>query len=193
LVSDFFFFFSGEAFTLIVQTSTSGGSASIFGGSLSPKAALPPLYCHVVQRSAGGRICPLKEAANRSPTPGRRSGMQGPTRQLVRRCLGPSWPVLGQVGAGIGSRKLPPFLVFPWRYRGSQPLVQHAPHYSTAAQRSGSARTTSIGPAALPYAMAGGQFLFFTRLFFALEATKETKERGDERKLRNGVCFLCSA
>jgi hypothetical protein len=54
--------------------------------------------------------------------------MQGPTA-VGTTCLHPSWPVLGQVGAGIGSRKLPPFLVLPWRYRGSQSLGQHAPLY----------------------------------------------------------------
>jgi hypothetical protein len=52
--------------------------------------------------------------------------MQGPTA-VGTTCLRPSWPVLGQVGAGIGSRKLSPFLVLPWRYRGSQSLGQHAP------------------------------------------------------------------
>jgi hypothetical protein len=38
--------------------------------------------------------------------------MQNPTA-VGTTCLGPSWPVLGQVGAGIGSRKLPVFLVLP--------------------------------------------------------------------------------
>ena len=61
--------------------------------------------------------------------------MQGPTA-VGTTCLRPSWPVLGQVGAGIGSRKLSPFLVLPWRYRGSQSLGQHAPLSS--------ARATSI-------------------------------------------------
>jgi hypothetical protein len=54
--------------------------------------------------------------------------MQGPTA-VGTTCLRPSWPVLGQVGAGIGSRKLPPFLVLPCLEvpdRGSQSLGQHA-------------------------------------------------------------------
>jgi hypothetical protein len=51
--------------------------------------------------------------------------MQGPTA-VGTTCLRPSWPVLGQVGAGIGSRKLPPFLVLPWRHRDSQSLGQSA-------------------------------------------------------------------
>jgi hypothetical protein len=52
--------------------------------------------------------------------------MQGPTA-VGTTCLGPSWPVLGQVGAGIGSRKLPPFLVLPWMYRGSHSCGQPVP------------------------------------------------------------------
>ena len=51
--------------------------------------------------------------------------MQGPTA-VGTTCLRASWPVLGQVGAGIRSRKLHPILVYPWGSWGSQSLIQHA-------------------------------------------------------------------
>jgi hypothetical protein len=53
--------------------------------------------------------------------------MQGPTA-VGTTCLRPSWPVLGQVGTEIGSRKLPPFLVLPWRYPGAASPWVSTPH-----------------------------------------------------------------
>jgi hypothetical protein len=86
LASDFcFFFFSGD-FAFVVETSIyhDGGRASIFGGPLKQKGALPPLLaCGPKERRVLG--LPPKEAASRSPTPGRRSGMWGPGGSWLAR------------------------------------------------------------------------------------------------------------
>jgi hypothetical protein len=108
------------------------------GGSVEPKAALLPLYLHystTAMRSKGapgaGSTPQKSEAANRSPTPGRTSGMQAPGGSwrvlhghvqfsgMYVTCFGPS-----ECRRWLQKQNYPLFSVFvgPWwpRARGSQ-------------------------------------------------------------------------
>ena len=82
--------------------------------------------------------------------------MRGPTA-VGTTCLRASCPVLGQVGAGIRSRKLHPILVYPWGSWGSQSLIQHASLAATivaavavAAEKCSKATSTAWYPPAHP-------------------------------------------
>jgi hypothetical protein len=55
LASDFLFFFASEPLAFIVDNPIFGGRSSIFGGSVEPKAALPPLLpCGPKERRVPG-------------------------------------------------------------------------------------------------------------------------------------------
>jgi hypothetical protein len=86
---------------------------------------------YVLWLSTGTASLPPKGAAKQSPTSGRRSGMQGPTA-VGTTCLRASWPVLRQVGAGIGSRNPHLVLVCPSGGPGAASAWISIPHYTTS-------------------------------------------------------------